>query len=68
MDLGYGHEILTSHDIMPEHQCCVLVTNGDLMKKDPELVRTVLKTYLKAYDWFLNNTDEAIAIMAAKTE
>ncbi len=67
VDLGYGHEILTSHDILPGHQCCVLVANGELLKKDPELVRTVLKTYLNAYEWFLNNIDEALAMMATKT-
>lgn len=67
IDLGYGHEILTSHDILPDHQCCVLVTKGEILKTDPETARIVLKTYLKAYEWFLANKDEAIAMMANAT-
>lgn len=67
VDLKYGHEILTSHDILPGHQCCVLVTKGEMLNKDPETVRKVLKTYLKAYAWFLENKEEAIAMMAKNT-
>ena len=67
VDLGYGHQILTSHDILPEHQCCVLVTKGEMLKKDPETVRKVVKIYLKAYEWFINNQDEAVAMMAKNT-
>lgn len=67
VDLKYGHEILTSHDILPGHQCCVLITKGEVLNKDPETARKVLKTYLKAYEWFLANKDEAIKMMAKAT-
>lgn len=67
VDLGYGHQILTSHDILPDHQCCVLVTSGKTLANDPETVKKVVKTYLKAYEWFIANPDEAVAMMVKTT-
>lgn len=67
VDLGYGHQILTSHDILPDHQCCVLVTKGEMLKKNPETARKVLQVYLKAYEWFLANQDESVEIMVRVT-
>lgn len=67
VDLKYGHQILTSHDILPDHQCCVLVAKGEMLKKDPETVNKVMKVYLQAYEWFRANPDESIAIMAKNT-
>lgn len=67
VDLKYGYQILTSHDLMPDHQCCVLVSRESTLKKDPETARKVVKTYLKAYKWFLDNQKESIAMMAAAT-
>ncbi|MCL1940108.1 MAG: ABC transporter substrate-binding protein [Desulfovibrionaceae bacterium] len=65
--LGYGHELLTSHDMMPGHQCCVLLTTEKTLKEDPETVEALLKVYLEAYRWFLDNQDESVAIMAKST-
>lgn len=67
IDLKYGHQILTSHDLLPDHQCCVLVTSGKMLKNDPETVKKVVKTYVKAYEWFVANQDEAIAMMVKNT-
>jgi NitT/TauT family transport system substrate-binding protein len=67
VDLKYGHELLTSHDILPEHQCCVVVAKGGLLKSDPALVRTVLQTYLEAYKWFFEHQDEAVAMVSKVT-
>lgn len=67
VDLGYGYQILTSHDILPDHQCCVLVTSGKELKKDPDTVKKVVQTYLKAYEWFIAHQDEAIAMMVKNT-
>lgn len=67
VDLKYGHEILTSHDILPGHQCCVLVTKGEILKNDPETARKVMATYLKAYAWFLANREESVKIMVKTT-
>jgi NitT/TauT family transport system substrate-binding protein len=49
--LGYGHILLTSHDILPGHQCCVLVTRGEILRKDPETVRKVVKAFMRSYQY-----------------
>lgn len=67
VDLHYGHELVTSKDLLPEHQCCVFVVNGALLKKDPQTARTVLKTYLEAYQWAQEHPDEVVAMVMKYT-
>ena len=67
VELNYGHELLTSHDVMPNHQCCVLVTTKDNIQNDPETVEKLLEIYLEAYRWFLDNRDESIRMVAKAT-
>ena len=67
VDLKYGHELLTSHDIMPGHQCCVLVAREELVQKDPETVKKVMTAYMKAFDYFREHQDECVGIMAKMT-
>jgi len=67
VDLGYGHELFTSHDLLPDHQCCVVVTKGAMLKNDPETVKKVMNVYLRACEWYQANRDEAIAMMVQKT-
>jgi len=62
-----GHELLTSHDVLVNHQCCVMVTEADTLKNDPETVNKVLEIYLEAYRWFLENQDEAIELLVMTT-
>lgn len=64
---NFGHELLTSHDMMPGHQCCVMAAPAEMLKNDPETVRAVVKVYLEAYQWFLDNQDESIQMMAKAT-
>lgn len=49
--LGYGHILLTSNDILPGHQCCVLVARGELLRKEPETVKKVMRAYMKAFQY-----------------
>jgi len=65
--LGIGRELLTSHDMMPGHQCCVLATRENVIADSPETVDDLLKAYLEAYRWFLANQDESIRMMAKET-
>ena len=62
-----GHELLTSHDMMPGHQCCVLVTKESALRGDPETANIVLKVYLDAYKWFLDNQEESLQLLAKST-
>lgn len=67
VDLGYGHILLTSHDMIPGHQCCVLVAKGEWLKQDPDTAKKVLRAYMKAFDWYRAHPDETIAMMAKAT-
>ncbi len=67
VDFGYGHILLTSTDLMPGHQCCVLAAQGEMLTKRPEVVRKVVAAYMEAFKWFLSHRDEAIAMMVQAT-
>jgi NitT/TauT family transport system substrate-binding protein len=64
---GFGHELLTSRDMMPGHQCCVLVTRESIVQNNPGTVEKVMKVYLEAYKWFLDNQDESMKMIAKAT-
>lgn len=65
--LGYGHIILTSADILPGHQCCVLVAKGQLIKEEPELVKKVIRAFMKAYQYEQKHHDETIDLVVKYT-
>lgn len=60
VDLGYGRLLATSHDIFPGHQCCVLVARGDLIKKDPDAVRKVMRAFMKAFAFNKSNPGDVV--------
>jgi NitT/TauT family transport system substrate-binding protein len=63
----FGHELLTSKDMMPGHQCCVLVTKSATSQNDRDTASKVLEVYLDAYKWFLENRDESIQMIVKAT-
>lgn len=63
----FGKILYTSHDMMPDHQCCVLVAPTDKVQQNPELVKQVMKVYLDAYKWFLDHPEESIQMMVKAT-
>lgn len=67
VDLGYGHVLLTSHDILPNHQCCVLVAKGEYVKNDPETTGKVMRAYMKAMEYFQKNPEEVKSWMMKAT-
>lgn len=67
VDLGIGHILVTSHEILPQHQCCVLVGRSEVIGKDPEIARKIVRAYMKAFEYFHNNRDETIEMMAKAT-
>jgi len=62
-----GYELLASRDLMPDHQCCVLVAKESVLRGNPETVNKLLEIYLEAYKWFLENPDESIKLLAQNT-
>lgn len=65
--LGYGHIILTSADILPGHQCCVLVSKASLIKDEQELVGKVIRAFMKAYQYEQKHHDEVIDLVVKYT-
>lgn len=60
--------LLTSHDIMPNHQCCVLVTTEKIFSTRPDLVAKVLSVHNAAIDFILNNPIAAKNIAVNRTK
>jgi len=58
--LGYGQVIATSKDLLPDHQCCALVVRGDLIKKDPDTVRRVMRAFMKAFAFNKSNPSDVL--------
>jgi NitT/TauT family transport system substrate-binding protein len=62
-----GNVIYTSHDILPNHQCCVFYVSGKLYREQPELVKTLLKIHLKAMKFVTQQPENAMKIFAERT-
>lgn len=58
--LGYGRMLATSRDILPDHQCCVLVARGGLIKKEPDTVRKVMRAFMKAFAFNKSNPGDVL--------
>ncbi len=64
---GFGHIIATSHDIMPNHQCCVVYVSKELYEQKPWLVKRILRAHIKAMKVANENPDEAIEVFCSAT-
>ena len=51
--------LLTSHDIMPNHQCCVLVVSDKFLESKPDIVDKMVAIHRAAIDFINNNPAEA---------
>jgi NitT/TauT family transport system substrate-binding protein len=67
VDMGYGKILLTSHDILPGHQCCVLALQGKMIRESPGKVKRILRAYLKAMRFLRDNREETIKMMIKYT-
>jgi len=67
VDMGYGKILLTSHDMLPNHQCCVVAVQGKMIKENPAKVKRILKAYLRALDYANKNREETVKLMAKYT-
>ncbi|MHC1631574.1 MAG: ABC transporter substrate-binding protein [Methanotrichaceae archaeon] len=57
-----GRSAMSSGDMWPNHACCCLVVSERLMKEDPELVKQIIKTHIKATDYINEHPDEAAKV------
>jgi len=58
------HTLLTSHDILTGHQCCVVAVRGDWVREAPHVVRRIVRWHMKAMRWVLENPGEAEGLIA----
>lgn len=57
-----AHILVTSHDIWPEHPCCVIAVRTEFLEQNLELVKKVVHVHVKATRWLTNNFNEAANI------
>jgi NitT/TauT family transport system substrate-binding protein len=55
--------IATSRDILPNHPCCRLIANKDLVEKHPEIVEAFLTAFLRAEVFGIDHRAEAVDIL-----
>ncbi|KPV64068.1 MAG: taurine transporter substrate binding subunit [Candidatus Bathyarchaeota archaeon BA1] len=64
---GIGKILLTSHDVWPNHPCCVVVASSQFLKDHPDLVKTIVNIHVGATKFISENQDEAMSIAAKYT-
>lgn len=62
---GIGKIVLNSSE-MWMHPCCVVLVSDKFIKEDPDMVRKIVKTHVKAMDYIETNETETIDISANK--
>lgn len=61
---GNGKIVVKSGEIMPNHACCVVVASGNLIKNEPEIVKKIVETHVKATEYDNENHVESANIYA----
>jgi NitT/TauT family transport system substrate-binding protein len=64
---GTGQVVYTSHDILPDHQCCVLYVSGKLLREDRRLALSLVKAHLRAMEVVVENENRAMQIFSSRT-
>jgi NitT/TauT family transport system substrate-binding protein len=64
---GLGNVIYTSHDILPNHQCCVFYVSGKIFREQPEMAKKLVKIHLRAMKYIAERPNDAMAIFADRT-
>lgn len=54
--------LLSSHDIWPNHPCCVLASTNNFLSNNPAIVQKVVAIHVRAEAWILNHPSEALSI------
>jgi ABC-type nitrate/sulfonate/bicarbonate transport system substrate-binding protein len=62
--MGIGRIVKRTGDAWPGAPGCSLACSAALIKQDPDCVQRVVRAYIRAASWVLENTDEAAAIAA----
>ena len=64
MGIRGAHILLTSRDLLPGHQCCVVAVRGDWIRERPDLVLRIVRWHVKAMKWVNEHPEEAEKVIA----
>jgi NitT/TauT family transport system substrate-binding protein len=59
---NYGHILATSHDIWPNHPCCVIAVRTEFLEENLDIVKKVIRVHIRATKWIAENFAEAVEI------
>ncbi len=59
---GSGRVLMTSHDIWPNHPCCVMVAADNYLRDYPDRIRKLQEVHRRACDFIATNREESINI------
>ena len=68
-----GHVLSTSHDIWPDHPCCVIVVNNQFAAAHPDIVNKFIAAHKQAINWIngaeasSTSADYALLVTTAKS-
>lgn len=64
---GIGHVIYTSHEILPNHQCCIFYVSGKIYREQPDLLKKLLKVHIRAIKFITDNGTDSMRIFSDAT-
>ena len=64
---GLGYVIYTSHDILPDHQCCVLYVSGKMFREQKDLVKKLIGIHVRAMKFVSQQPSDAMKIFSDRT-
>lgn len=64
---GIGKYVLPSGQMWPGHACCCIVASERLIRDQPEMIKQIVQTHIKATNYINEHPDEAAEIYANRT-
>jgi len=62
-----GRSVVSSGEMWQDHACCCLLVSGKLIRENPEMVKQIIRTHIKATEYLIKNQNESAMIFANKT-
>ena len=53
-----------SGSIWPDHACCCVVASGEMIREQPEMLKQIIKTHIRATEYEIKHPEEAAEVFA----